>query len=203
VLLIWSCSHLSACPAEVIVVEFIFYNSCSCKPCSSSVFPLFTIFIFPFLTVRKQCNYIGVSCEKSLPAECRLHRNAQFPYEFFAPWNFECSCLFLVTFMDTSRNSSVGITTSCSIDGRGTVPGRGRIFFSSSQCPDRLWGPPSLPSNWYLGPFSPGVKRRVKCRGRIYRHGLVTFLMFDGYVNSINFRTAFSSVFIGHKDACL
>jgi hypothetical protein len=35
------------------------------------------------------------------------------------------------------------------------IPGRGKRFFSNSQGPDRLWGPPSHLSN----ALSPGVKR--------------------------------------------
>jgi hypothetical protein len=36
-------------------------------------------------------------------------------------------------------------------DDRGSVPGRGWEFSSSTPCPDRLWGPPSLLSNGYHG----------------------------------------------------
>jgi hypothetical protein len=35
-----------------------------------------------------------------------------------------------------------------------------RRFFCSSQCPDRLWGPPSLLSNGHLGLVPRGVKRK-------------------------------------------
>jgi hypothetical protein len=37
----------------------------------------------------------------------------------------------------------------------GSNPGLGKRFFSSPQCPDMLWGPPSLLSKGYGG-FSPG-----------------------------------------------
>jgi len=30
------------------------------------------------------------------------------------------------------------------------------FFFSLSMHPDQLWGPPSLPSNWYEGLFPQG-----------------------------------------------
>jgi hypothetical protein len=33
----------------------------------------------------------------------------------------------------------------------GSSPGRGREFFSSPPCPERLWGPPSLLSSGYQG----------------------------------------------------
>jgi hypothetical protein len=59
----------------------------------------------------------------------------------------------------TSRDSSVGISTGFELGGRGWIPGRGKKFLFSSQCPDRLWGPPSLLSNWYRGALSTAVKR--------------------------------------------
>jgi hypothetical protein len=52
----------------------------------------------------------------------------------------------------TSRDSSVPTATSYGLDGPGLIPGRTR-FFSSSQCPKRLRGPPSLLSNGYRGLF--------------------------------------------------
>jgi hypothetical protein len=51
------------------------------------------------------------------------------------------------------RNNSVSIVTSLWLDDRGSIPGRGREFFSSLPRSDRLWGPPSLLSNGYRGPF--------------------------------------------------
>jgi hypothetical protein len=47
-----------------------------------------------------------------------------------------------------NRDSSVGI-----LNGRGSIPGRGKRFFSTPQSPDRLI------SNGYRGALSPGVKR--------------------------------------------
>jgi hypothetical protein len=38
--------------------------------------------------------------------------------------------------------------------------------FSSPPLPDRLWGPSSLPSNWYWGLFPPGLNRP----GRVADH---------------------------------
>jgi hypothetical protein len=54
----------------------------------------------------------------------------------------------------TDSNSTVGIATGYGLDGSSSVLGRGKRFISTSQRPDRLWGPPSL-----LGEESfPGVK---------------------------------------------
>jgi hypothetical protein len=42
------------------------------------------------------------------------------------------------------RGISVGIVVSDGMDDRGSIPGRGKIFFSIPEFSDRLWGPPSL-----------------------------------------------------------
>ena len=49
--------------------------------------------------------------------------------------------------------SIVGIATGYGLDGPGINPGGGEIFRT---CPDRPWGPPSLPYNGYR--VFPGVK---------------------------------------------
>jgi hypothetical protein len=45
------------------------------------------------------------------------------------------------------------------LDDRGSIPDRGRGFFFQPLHPDLLWGPPSLLTNGYRGPF-PGGKAR-------------------------------------------
>jgi hypothetical protein len=50
--------------------------------------------------------------------------------------------------------SSVGIATVYGLDGQGSIPGKGKEFFSSPQSPDRLWGPPSLLHDGYYFPLS-------------------------------------------------
>jgi len=39
------------------------------------------------------------------------------------------------------------------MDNHSSVPGRGRGFFSSPPCQDRLWGPASFLSNGYQSLF--------------------------------------------------
>jgi hypothetical protein len=52
-----------------------------------------------------------------------------------------------------SQDSSVGIVTGYMLDRLGSIPGRDKRYFSSPQCPDQLWGPPTLLSNGYWGLF--------------------------------------------------
>jgi hypothetical protein len=50
-----------------------------------------------------------------------------------------------------SQDSLVGIPTDYELDGRGSNPGGGWEFFSSTPCPDRLWGPPNPLAIWCRG----------------------------------------------------
>jgi hypothetical protein len=53
----------------------------------------------------------------------------------------------------------VDIAMSYGLNGRDSIPGRGKWFsFSTPQCPDRFWNSPSL-SNVYRGCFPLRVKR--------------------------------------------
>jgi hypothetical protein len=63
-----------------------------------------------------------------------------FAYKImFNPFNF---------FIELPRvDSSVGIEVGDVLDGRGSIPRRGQIFFSTPQRRDRLWGSPNLLSN--------------------------------------------------------
>jgi hypothetical protein len=81
------------------------------------------------------------------------HSIGSFHYScFFMYTNREISCyktpkIHYVTTRTVScrsRDSSVGIPTGYGLDGWGSLPGRGKRFFSTPQSPDRLWGPPSL-----------------------------------------------------------
>jgi hypothetical protein len=64
--------------------------------------------------------------------------------------------------------TGVGRGTGYWLDGLGSIPGSAR-FFSSSQRPDRLWGPPNFLYNGYRG-HSP---REVKRQGREADHSLL------------------------------
>jgi hypothetical protein len=52
-----------------------------------------------------------------------------------------------------SQDSSVSIATGYGLDGQGSIPGRGKKFFSTLQRPDWLWCPPSLLLSGYQGLF--------------------------------------------------
>jgi hypothetical protein len=65
---------------------------------------------------------------------------------------------------EKSCDSSVGITTRlwAGLSGfEGSIPGEGWEFFSSPPCPDRLWIPPSLLSNGYMGTGGSFLGRKV------------------------------------------
>jgi hypothetical protein len=59
-----------------------------------------------------------------------------------------------------SWDSSVSIVTGYWLDGLGLIRGSVRCI-SSLQCPDQLWGPPSLPSNGYRDSFPRGKMVRA------------------------------------------
>jgi hypothetical protein len=59
--------------------------------------------------------------------------------------NYICNYFIGVTICkNRSRGSSGSIVSDYGLDDRGSIPGRGRGFFSQPLRPDRLWGPPSL-----------------------------------------------------------
>jgi hypothetical protein len=67
-----------------------------------------------------------------------------------------------------SRDSSVGVAKDYGLDDRGSILGRGKRFFSTSQLPDRLWGPPYHLYNGYrYGQRGRSVKLTTFwCRGQ-------------------------------------
>jgi hypothetical protein len=52
----------------------------------------------------------------------------------------------------------LGIETGYGLDGRGSIPGRGKRFFFTPWLPDRLWGPTNLLYSWDGRLFPSGVK---------------------------------------------
>jgi hypothetical protein len=73
---------------------------------------------------------------------------------------------YLVTQQPGKKNqySAVATATGYGLDDRGVgvlFPVGSRIF-TSPYLPDRLWGPPTLPSNVYRGLFLLGGGRRGK-----------------------------------------
>jgi hypothetical protein len=63
------------------------------------------------------------------------------------------SVIVLLQLKGREPGSSVSTVSDCGLDGRDSIPDRGRGFFLYPLLPDRLWGPPSLLYNWYRGLF--------------------------------------------------
>jgi hypothetical protein len=59
-----------------------------------------------------------------------------------------------------SQDSSVGIVTGYGLDGRGSIPGRDKIFLFSIASRPAL-GPTQRPIQWVPGALSPGKKQQV------------------------------------------
>jgi hypothetical protein len=75
------------------------------------------------------------------------------------PANFVSYIIWWYCISWMSRDSSVGVATSYGPDGRGSIPGRGKIFFFTPQLPDRISGTPSLLANGYRGDIFQGLRR--------------------------------------------
>jgi hypothetical protein len=93
----------------------------------------------------------------------QIMRMSRFPLPG-NPWEQRCIAMakiYLINLMLRhllrSRDSSVNTATGYRLGGRGSIPGRGKRFFSNPQRLDRLWGPPSILCNGYLGLFYPGA----------------------------------------------
>jgi hypothetical protein len=72
-----------------------------------------------------------------------------------------CSSFLTYSKKKGSLDSSVGIPMGYGVDGRRSISGTGKRFFSILQRPDRLWGSRSLLSNRYQGFFPWAVKPTI------------------------------------------
>jgi hypothetical protein len=82
------------------------------------------------------------------------------PHPSHPPW-FDTRHYIIVSILPLSWGSSVSIGTWLWAGRLGFNSWQGQWwdFFSLPPRPERLWGPPSLLSNWYRGLLTPGVKR--------------------------------------------
>jgi hypothetical protein len=62
---------------------------------------------------------------------------------------YVCVCVCMYNIKTNSHISRLIFLLPGGSDDRISNPGGAWEFFSSTPCPDRLWGPPSLPSNGY------------------------------------------------------
>jgi hypothetical protein len=65
---------------------------------------------------------------------------------------FTCLCVVF----GISSIVRVDVTTKCGLDGRGLIPGKGKIFSPFAHRPDRLWVPTVLLSNGYRWRYPQG-----------------------------------------------
>jgi hypothetical protein len=77
--------------------------------------------------------------------------------------------VFIVMHFAKSRDSSDSITMSYGLDGRGSIPGRGKIFLYSVESRSAL-GPTQPPIQWVSAALSPGAKRRGRGAAELTTH---------------------------------
>jgi hypothetical protein len=76
------------------------------------------------------------------------------------------------------QDSSVGIAVGHRLNGQGSIPGRGKRFFSAVSSP--ALKPTKPPIQWMLGDFSLGVKwQGVKL---VLRSGMVELYLHSLYI---------------------
>jgi hypothetical protein len=78
------------------------------------------------------------------------------------------------------------------LDYQGSVPSGGKRFFSIAQCPDQLWGPPSLPSNGYQGQKQ---DFKIWFASEVYSKWEISLLLTELiYTYALSLMTVFSTV---------
>jgi hypothetical protein len=87
------------------------------------------------------------------------------PVHTFPPYFTKIHSDIIFPYMLTSMSRYSDWLQAGRSDDRGSIPGGGWELLSSTPCPDRLWGPPSLLSNGYRRLFL-----RVKRPGREADH---------------------------------
>jgi hypothetical protein len=97
----------------------------------------------------------------SVEASPRLYRLSFMSWRRMGGEEVNSTHLTFVQDRCRSWGSSVSIVSDYRLDDRVSILGKGKGFFHSPPCPDRLWGLPSLVSKGYRGPF-PVVK---SCQG--------------------------------------
>jgi hypothetical protein len=68
----------------------------------------------------------------------------------------------LILFSRPYETGQLGIATSYELHGRSSILHRGKRFFSTPQCPDRLCGPSTVLSNGYRELLPPEEKQPVR-----------------------------------------
>jgi hypothetical protein len=93
-----------------------------------------------------------------IPEDRTLHNHR---CENLKSYTSYCNFTFLSDFLQRkptlgSRDSSDRVATGYGLDGRGSIPSRGKIFLLSTSS---SLGPTQPPTQWVPGALSPGVKR--------------------------------------------
>jgi hypothetical protein len=121
-------------------------------------------------TVTQRCREVIVllSCHRMTVSACHY---SFLPGDVHSFFRIKLYCQYILMLFSHYRSLEVFRIKSCTyfsswsrqlnryrdgLDGRGSIPARGKRFFSTPQHQDRLWGPPSLLSSGYRGLFHGG-----------------------------------------------
>jgi hypothetical protein len=90
-----------------------------------------------------------------------------------------------------------GSRYSDGLDGWGSIPDKGKIFFCISQRLDRLWGPPSVLYNGNRGLFPRGRGVKLTTRLHLERGSR----MMELYLHSLHMSSSHAVQLIKHRDS--